>query len=124
MLHGNRAVKELAHASSLCGACQEACPVKIDIPRMLIELREHLDQERIAPLTERMIFKAFAWLLTKPALYRLSTRVGRLAQRPFMKDERLQRLPAFFRGWTDHRDLPPIARRPFRDRWRELEKEP
>ncbi len=124
MLHGNHAVKELAHASSLCGACQEACPVKIDIPRMLIELREHLDQERIAPLTERMIFKAFAWLLTKPALYRLSTRVGCFAQRPFMKDGSLQRLPAFFRGWSDHRDLPPIARRPFRERWRDLEKEP
>ncbi|MBI4588776.1 MAG: iron-sulfur cluster-binding protein, partial [Candidatus Rokubacteria bacterium] len=66
MLHGNHAVKDLAHASSLCGACQEACPVKIDIPRMLIELREHLDRERIAPLGERLVFKALARLLGRP----------------------------------------------------------
>ena len=55
MLKGDRAVKELAHASSLCGACHEVCPVRIDIPRMLIELRQRLDRERIVPLTERLL---------------------------------------------------------------------
>ncbi|MBI4241455.1 MAG: iron-sulfur cluster-binding protein [Candidatus Rokubacteria bacterium] len=122
MLHGNHAVRDLAHASSLCGACQEACPVKIDIPRMLIELREHLDRERIAPLAERLIFKSFARVLTTPALYRVLGRLGRLLQRPFVKDGRLGALPVFLRGWTDHRDLPPVAERSFRERWRELER--
>ncbi len=122
MLHGNHAVKDLAHASSLCGACQEVCPVKIDIPRMLIELREHLDRERIAPFAERVVFKAFAQILTGPSLYRLSARLGRLVQRPFLKNGRLHRLPAFFRGWTDHRDLPPVAPRSFREQWAERRK--
>ncbi|MFQ5521777.1 MAG: LutB/LldF family L-lactate oxidation iron-sulfur protein, partial [Candidatus Methylomirabilia bacterium] len=123
MLHGTRSVKELAHASSLCGACQDACPVKIDIPRMLIELREHLDREKIAPWGERVAFKSFARLLTRPSLYRLSARLGRLAQRPLLKDGRLKRLPAPFKAWTEHRDLPPVAARSFRERWAELERE-
>lgn len=124
MLHGTHAVKELAHASSLCGACQEACPVKIDIPRMLIELREHLDRERIAPLSERLVFKAFARIVSRPALYRLSGRLGRLAQRPFLTDGRLRGLPAFFKGWTAHRDLPPVAARSFTEQWAERWKKP
>src|SRR5207247_2582979 len=62
MLNGPGAVKDLAHASSLCGACADACPVRIDIPRMLIELRREVDEKRIAPWTERSVFKAFGWL--------------------------------------------------------------
>ena len=79
MLKGNESVRELAHASSLCGACKDVCPVRIDIPRMLVELREHLDREKIAPWTERMVFKAFRRLLLSPAAFRLSARVGPLA---------------------------------------------
>src|SRR5207253_3280328 len=86
MLHGNGSVKELAHASSLCGACVDACPVRIDIPRMLIELRRELDEQRIAPWPERVVFGAFAWLLQRPALYRLSARLGRLLQRPLARN--------------------------------------
>ncbi|MBI4588865.1 MAG: DUF3390 domain-containing protein [Candidatus Rokubacteria bacterium] len=89
---------------------------------MLIELREHLDRERIAPLGERLVFKALARLLGRPSLYRLSARLARLAQRPFLKEGRLQGLPDFFRRWTDSRDLPPVAERSFRERWSDLEK--
>jgi len=123
MIEGHRAARELAHASSLCGACQEACPVKIDIPRMLIELRRHLDEERIAPAVERALFGAFARLLERPALFGLTARLGRLLQRPFLRDGRLRALPFFFRGWTGERDLPAVAPRTFRERWAELEKE-
>jgi len=56
MLNGPGSVKELAHASSLCGACADACPVRIDIPRMLIELRRQVDEKRIAPWIERVVF--------------------------------------------------------------------
>src|SRR5216117_838973 len=86
MLSGPASVKELAHASSLCGACAEACPVRIDIPRMLIELRREVDETKIAPRTERAVFKAFGRLLTRPVLYRLAARIARLLQRPFVRD--------------------------------------
>ena len=120
MLKGNASVRELAHASSLCGACKDVCPVRIDIPRMLVELREHLDREKIAPWTERVVFKALRRLLLSPSAYRLSTTVGRWLQRPFVQEGRLRGLPLVFGKWTRTRDLPPVAARTFREQWKEL----
>jgi L-lactate dehydrogenase complex protein LldF len=123
MLNGPRSVKELSHASSLCGACADACPVRIDIPRMLIELRRQVDDAKIAPWAERVVFKAFAWLLRRPALYRLGGPLGRLLQRPFLHGGRIRALPLFFGQWTRTRDLPPVAARTFQERWAALERE-
>ena len=123
MLNGPGSVKELAHASSLCGACAEACPVRIDIPRMLIELRREVDERKIAPWTERVVFGVFARLLARPGLYRLVARIARLLQRPFVRDGALRRLPFVFGDWTRTRDLPAVAPRTFQERWKELERE-
>jgi len=123
MLNGPGAVKDLAHASSLCGACQAACPVRIDIPRMLIELRRQVDDAKIAPWRERMVFGLFGGLLRRPALYRLSARLGRWLQRPFVHGGRIRGLPLLFGEWTRTRDLPPIASRTFAERWRDLARE-
>jgi L-lactate dehydrogenase complex protein LldF len=120
MLKGRESVKELAHASSLCGACKDVCPVRIDIPRMLIELREQLSRDRIAPAGERLLFKAFRRLLMSPSAFALSVRVGRVLQRPFARNGRLGRLPLFFEKWTRTRDLPPVAAKTFRERWKDL----
>jgi len=120
MLNGPGSVKELAHASSLCGACADACPVRIDIPRMLIELRRQVDEEHIAPWTERVLFKTFARLLARPALYRLGARIGRILQRPLIREGRIRALPFFLGRWTKTRDLPPVAPRTFQERWRDL----
>ncbi len=120
MLKGDHAVKDLAHASSLCGACKDVCPVRIDIPRMLVELREKLDEERIAPAAERAVFGAFRRLLSSPAAFALSARLGRLLQRPFVRGGKLRGLPLFFGKWTAGRDLPPVAAKTFRERWKEL----
>ena len=123
MLHGNGAVGDLAHASSLCGACADACPVRIDIPRMLIELRTENVERAVAPGPERLVFRVFAALLCRPWLYRLSARLGRLLQRPFVRGGGLPRLPFFFAEWTRTRDLPAIAPRTFSERWADLERE-
>ena len=117
MLEGAPAVKDLAHASTLCGACADACPVRIDIPRMLIDLRREVDEKRIAPWTERVAFKLLAQLLQHPWLYRFAVRAGRVLQRPFASDGRISRLPLFFGEWTRTRDLPPVAPRTFQERW-------
>jgi L-lactate dehydrogenase complex protein LldF len=123
MLEGVPAVRDLAHASSLCGACAEACPVRIDIPRMLIELRREVDDQKIAPWTERVAFKLLARLLQSPRLYRLAARAGRLLQRPFASEGRIRRLPLLFGEWTRTRDLPPVAARTFQERWASSEKD-
>jgi L-lactate dehydrogenase complex protein LldF len=123
MLEGAPAVRDLAHASSLCGACADACPVRIDIPRMLIELRREVDDKKIAPWTERVAFKLLARLLQSPRLYRLAARAGRLLQRPFASDGRISRLPLLFGEWTRTRDLPPVAASTFQERWASSEKD-
>ena len=122
MLEGPKSVKDLAHASSLCGACADACPVRIDIPRMLIELRKEVADKRIAPWPERVVFAAFGWVLRHPPLYRLAAPIARLLQRPFTRGGRIQRLPLFFGDWTRTRDLPVVASRTFQERWAELER--
>jgi L-lactate dehydrogenase complex protein LldF len=123
MLHGPRSVKDLAHASSLCGACVDACPVRIDIPRMLIELRREVDDKAIAPWTERVVFRALAWLLCRPALFRRMAPLARLGQRPFARDGRIGRLPLVLGEWTRTRDLPAVASQTFSERWAALERE-
>jgi L-lactate dehydrogenase complex protein LldF len=121
MLKGAASVRELAHASSLCGACRDVCPVRIDIPRMLVDLREQLDREKIAPWPERIVFRLARRIMTSPALFRLGASLGRVAQRPFVRNGRVRGLPLFFGKWTRTRDLPPLARRTFSERWPELE---
>jgi L-lactate dehydrogenase complex protein LldF len=123
MLEGTGAVKDLAHASSLCGACADACPVRIDIPRMLIELRKEVDEAKLPPWGERVLFRALGWLLRRPALYRLAAPAARLAQRPFAREGRIARLPLFFGEWTRTRDLPAVAPRTFTERWPSLAQE-
>jgi L-lactate dehydrogenase complex protein LldF len=61
--------------------------------------------------------------LTRPRLYRLAAALGRAAQRPFTRGGAVVALPGLFGEWTRTRDLPPVARRTFSERWAELERE-
>jgi len=114
----------LPFASSLCGACAEVCPVKIDIPRLLLTLRRDIARSR--SWTERLAFGAFAWLGTHPRLYSLAGSIAaRLA--PRAKDGWLRRAPflsrfGVFRKWLSQRDIPVPARRSFRKYWRDRAK--
>jgi L-lactate dehydrogenase complex protein LldF len=120
MLEGPGSVKDLAHASSLCGACADACPVRIDIPKMLVELRKEVDEARIAPWTERLAYGLMEKILSSPTLYRWAKRFARLLQRPFARDGRIRRVPLALGEWTRTRDLPAVASRTFQERWPEL----
>jgi L-lactate dehydrogenase complex protein LldF len=111
---------QLPHASSLCGACQAACPVKINIPHMLLGLRE-LEHHGKAKRGEALIYRAWKELLRRPWLYRLALRCAFLLLRPFAKGGWLHRLPGPGGGWTAVRDFPSPAARSFRDRWKELQ---
>jgi L-lactate dehydrogenase complex protein LldF len=97
--------------------------VRIDIPRMLIELRQGGVEHGTAPRAERLVFRAFAWLLRHPALFRRAAALGRLLQRPFVRQGRIRRLPGGLGAWTRRRDLAPVAGRTFSERWAELERE-
>lgn len=116
--------KNLSGASTLCGACLEVCPVQIEIPRMLLDLRREAEAGHQVSQGERLAFGVMAAVLESPPLYRLAARLGRVLQRPFLRAGRLRRLPGPFAGWTQFRDLPPVAAKPFHVRWKELEREP
>jgi L-lactate dehydrogenase complex protein LldF len=109
----------LPHASSLCGACQAACPVKINIPHMLIGLRE-AQHEATKSRWEAFAYGLWRRLLQRPALYRLASRLARFCLRPFAKDGWLKRLPGPGGNWTAARDFPAPAARSFRDQWEDL----
>ena len=105
-LMGIEKTSQLPYASSLCGACREVCPVKIDIPRLLLYLRAEI-APRKGGLGERLAFKAWGRIMTSPTLYRMSARAGRV----------FQRFLPLSRAWTNGRDLRPIERQSFRDLW-------
>jgi L-lactate dehydrogenase complex protein LldF len=115
----------LPFASSLCGACGEVCPVKIDIPKILLELRSdvkkseaHAKQNRL----ERLAFRAFAWLMTHPRLYEMA---GSMAAAIAPSDGRwIRSVPSPMnvgplKAWLSERDLPPPPAKSFRQMWRQ-----
>jgi L-lactate dehydrogenase complex protein LldF len=107
----------LPFASSLCGACYEVCPVKIDIPRVLLHLRQRAVRAK-APGAERAAMGLAAWTFADRRRFALAQRLGRLAQRPFLRRGSIRRLPGPLAAWTRTRDLRPLAARSFVDWWK------
>jgi L-lactate dehydrogenase complex protein LldF len=105
-LMGIAKAAQLPFASSLCGACREVCPVKIDIPRLLLHLRGEIS-ERKGSAGERLAFRLWARVMMSPALYKMSAVAGRL----------LQRVVPVSRAWTSGRDLRPVEPRSFHELW-------
>jgi L-lactate dehydrogenase complex protein LldF len=117
---GLAANHHLPHASSLCGACQAACPVKIQIPQMLVQLREQLHHtpEQRGSLAERWAYWLWARALGSPLLYRLgSWLASRTIGWWYRQEPWIQRMPGKVAGWTEKRDFPAPARERFRDWW-------
>jgi L-lactate dehydrogenase complex protein LldF len=110
---------ELPHASSLCGACREACPVRIDIPRMLLKLRDDGIQAGKAPFWLKFGIKLYRLAVLQPALFHLGGRLGSWATRLIGKDGWIKKLPGPLSAWTDSRDFPALAPKSFSQRWRE-----
>jgi L-lactate dehydrogenase complex protein LldF len=115
-LQGIEHTSSLPYASSLCGACYEVCPVKIDIPSVLLHLRGQAVRTP-GSRGERAVMRTAAWVFGSPRRLALAQRLGRLAQRPFRSGDTIRRLPPPLSGWTDTRDLRPLARESFRDWW-------
>lgn len=144
-LIGLSKASQLPYASSLCGACREVCPVKIDIPELLLHLRaeitegqegrnqEQANQEQEAGAggrvkrrrMERLAFKLFGAVMARPRLYEWNTRGARLLQRLIVRDGKIGLVRTFLShvvpplgAWTSGRDLQPLAESTFRELWR------
>jgi L-lactate dehydrogenase complex protein LldF len=107
----------LPYASSLCGACYEVCPVKINIPEILVHLRGKVVEGGGAPLTERLAMKAAAFALSDGARFSVAQKLARAAQWPFERDGLLRNLPGLMGSWLEVRDLPAVPPESFRDWW-------
>ncbi len=119
-LHDENA-NTLPFASTLCGACYDVCPVKINIPEVLIYLRGKAVQNHSGGL-EAIAMKTMAWFMTDPGRFELGLRLARIGQGPFVKDGAIHRLPGMLAGWTNTRDLPGFPKKSFRELWKEKTK--
>ena len=117
-LRGLQDWKHLSDASSLCGACTETCPVKIDLHHHLLQNRRNGSREKPSWL-QKLAFKIYAPVANRPALWSLMTKLARIGMklRGLVNGSVLD--PA--RPWTRTRDLPPVARPSFREWWKERE---
>jgi len=116
-LVGIEKASSLPFASSLCGACYEVCPVKIDIPTVLLHLRGQAVRVKAGP-AERSAMRLAAWLFASRTRFTLAQHLGRLGQRPFVRRNVIRRLPPPLAAWTRTRDMQPIARESFRAWWK------
>jgi L-lactate dehydrogenase complex protein LldF len=114
----------LPFASSLCGACGEVCPVKIDIPKVLLELRSDVKKTEAREKQNRLekfAFRAFAWIATHPRIYEFAAKVASTMSPSgpgWIKSVPAPMNIAPVRAWLSQRDLPPAPSKSFREMWR------
>jgi L-lactate dehydrogenase complex protein LldF len=123
---GDPGPDSLPYASSLCGACYQVCPVKINIPEVLVHLRGKVvrkKQDMGGPPSkldpENIAMQAVARVFSDPALYERAQRLARIGQWPFVRGGSIGRLPGRLAGWTAVRDLKPVPEQTFREWWKQ-----
>jgi L-lactate dehydrogenase complex protein LldF len=119
--------QSLPYASSLCGACYEVCPVKINIPEVLIHLRNKVVLQNTAGIAglfdvEAAAMKAMAAIFRSERRFRAAQRLGRIAETPLVRKDEHGRgwitwLPGILGGWSQTRDLQEMPKETFRDWW-------
>jgi L-lactate dehydrogenase complex protein LldF len=114
-LRGLQNWKHLSIASSLCGACTAACPVKVDLHHHLLQNRRNAVKQK-ASFVEQLAYDLFASLVNHPVLWSAAKKLGRLGEplHGLVKGSIFD--PA--RSWTKTRDLPPLAKQSFKSWWR------
>ncbi len=128
---GMRHAHSLPFASSLCGACYEVCPVKINIPEVLIHLRQRVVRERTRGVAgwldgEAMAMRTAGRIFRSERRFRAAQRLGRMAVGALARDDGtgaqwVRRLPGMMAGWTGVRDLRALPAQTFREWWESRE---
>ncbi|MFY9940017.1 MAG: LutB/LldF family L-lactate oxidation iron-sulfur protein [Silvibacterium sp.] len=117
--------QSLPYASSLCGACYEVCPVKINIPEVLVYLRSKVVDQNRGKLAsvfnqERVAMKMMARILLSRERFETAQRIARVLEKPLVgKDGWIHWLPGLAGRWTAARDLEALPTQTFREWWKE-----
>jgi L-lactate dehydrogenase complex protein LldF len=121
---------ELPFASSLCGACRDVCPVKIDFPKVLLDLRSQVVERngkanRVGGhFLEKLGIKLWRLMVEHKSLYEAANKMSYYLQTPWKRgDGKLASLPYPFSRWTDKRDFPQVAKETFRQKWKKIKRE-
>jgi L-lactate dehydrogenase complex protein LldF len=123
-LENSKSADTLPYASSLCGACYEVCPVKIDIPKILIHLRGRAvakkqdDGWRARVDPEALSMKALASVFSERSRYERAQKLARAGQWPLVRGGAISSLPGPLSAWTAARDAPAVPKQTFREWWR------
>ncbi len=121
-LRGLDRAGSLPYASTLCGACYEACPVMINIPRILVHLRGNVVEQDKRGLFgslsgENIAMQAALWMFQSQGRMGLAREAGRLAQMVVARDDIIPSLPGPLAGWTETRNFPALPEQSFREWW-------
>ena len=130
LLVGINRAKDLCQGETLCGACQDVCPVNIDIPRMLLAMRTKLAEGDSAwgvtpadPREKRLV-QAWSWIIRNRRRYDAALKFAAAGQKLFtQKDGMIRRLPPPIQGWTKGRDIRPLAKESFIQSWRKYRRQ-
>jgi L-lactate dehydrogenase complex protein LldF len=129
LLTGINRAKDLCCGETLCGACRDACSMNIDLPRMLLALREKLAygdaawQVEPASRMEGWAYRSWSRIIRHRRLYELGLKLAVVGQKLLpQKNGLIRRLPPPLNGWTQSRDLHPLAEVTFMERWRKTQK--
>lgn len=116
---------KLPHASTLCGACRDACPVKIDLPKLLLDLRADGVDQGAAPAFERQAIKRFVRSMSSRSRYVNAGRMARLGTSILsgLNGGTIKFGPPPLSQWTESRTLPPFAPKSFRVLWRQRQQQ-
>src|SRR6476469_9573886 len=112
-------VHKLPQASSLCGACQAACPVRIAIPALLLRLRADAVAAGHPEAIDRAAIAGWKATMLNPRLYRVSGWLAARATRLIGRKGLIRRLPPPLSAWTRRRDCPTFAAKSFHELWEE-----
>lgn len=127
-LVGYSKTSQLPFASSLCGACREVCPVKIDIPELLLHLRAEITESSDVKhkFSESLAFRLFSFAWANEKSYKFGTKMARLMQKLVTRNGKIGKVGGFLAklapplgAWTAWRDAPVVASKSFRDEWKD-----
>ena len=113
--------EKLPHASTLCGACRDACPVKIDLPRLLVDLRADQVEDGKTAWTDRQAMKGFLFAMRDRKRYEMAGKSANLGTNLLasLSGGQIKTLPPPLSAWTNSRDFPAFAKKSFREQWAE-----